>query len=822
MSDTSTIPTVDPATVVADDSNGTGGIQDQRTAFDAYLNTRYPNETANGLPRPMILGATWPINSADVGLDNAEVWDPDDGIVIIVPLAADIVPGDRIELRVGRRTARGPISAQDVQNGYISTGAASRAIPEGRFDISYTLYHGDTASASRTLSVLALFGQPGHEGSGTPSELQAPTITTPASGHIGQREAAAGVEVTIPAYPRMRVFDTISLFWGDVVIDHEVQPREVGRPIVIRVDQATVRAAGDSDELPVYYFVTDEVGNESEWSADAVARVAVAELHFAAPSVIDPLQPDNAVATLNLDNSGSSGLQIKAGGFQPADKVTVKWRSTRENGMVDTLEFGPVDIASADEVVQLTLPRERLWNLAGGSGRGYYEVTRNGVITVSQSAHVNFVGTLTDTLPAPTIEGAQSVERGWWVDADLPFAYAVIPRSANLAHGDRVSLVMRGTTASGRPLVSSPRAHTVGSGQGENELRMRIDSARFLKPLEGGFVDMHYTIRRGSGQVESIRERFYIGYIQETLPAPTTEIDLSVSNNVLNPTLPAYTHGVYIDIPALLNVEPPYTLTLVWETSEGGYYEQELPVAARDEANTFQVPAEELRLNGNAVEVTVYYIISQENMPDRASADLEFTIATPDLLTPALQVSSATMYLRGGVVEMMQMQNNAWRVIAPRVSGVHARTQQRLPVGGRPPYRYQSSNANIAAVDGSGRVWPKRSGSIAVTITDSASNVVSYPVHVSYCFRVLVGQGNYNLLDAEKLVRTYRGTFVTGDALSDLHALYGYPLPLGRHTWTGQRVNYDVGCFYHMATKQPMLANTNNPTVRGAMMMQAV
>lgn len=826
MSETIETPPVDPATVVADDPQGTGGIEEQRIEFDAYLKTRYPNEAASGFPRPMILGATWPITSADVGINNTEVWDPDDGVVIIIPLYSGMTLNEQLKFCWGDRTATVTIQQVDINNKYASGRWPSSAITEGKLDVFYKVLRNGKWVESQKLSTLVRFGQPGHEGSGTPSELPKPIITKPASGKVGLNEAKADIEVTIPAYKRMSEFDTVWLHWGDEVIKYVVRKAEIGKSIVVKVPESVVLAAGDSDALPVYYFVSDEVDNESEWSADTHAKVEVAALTFVAPNVIDPREPGNtAQSIMDLDKSGGEGLQIKASGFQVHDTIAVKWRSTTESGMVELLDLGTVDIKSADEVVQFTVAQEKLRFLTGGSGHAYYEVTRNGVVTVSKSAHVSFVGSLSDSPPAPTIEGAESVEMGWWVDADLPFAFAVVPKSANLVDGDMVNVVMRGTAADSTTLLLIPRNHRVTESQAGKELKLRLKGASFLKPLDGGFVDMYYTIKRGSGKVESIRERFYIGYIQETLPAPTTEIDLSPSNNVLDPTRPDYAHGVYVEIPELANVPTPCTFTLVWETSAGGYHEQEQKIEVGDEVTAFLVPAEELKLDGKAIEVTVYYIVSQEDKPDRASADLIFTIATPDLLIAPFEVSSATMYLRGGVVEMMQMQNNAWRVVAPRVNGVHARTQQRIPMGGKPPFRYQSSNPAIAAVDGSGRVWPKRSGSVSVTITDSKNNVVSYPVQVSYCFKVLVGQGNYNLLDAEKLVRDYYGTYVSADVMQDLHTLYGYPLPLGRHTWTGQRLHWHgggSGYFYHMTTKQLHSANTNNTNVLGAMMMQPI
>jgi len=194
-----------------------------------------------------------------------------------------------------------------------------------------------------------------------------------------------------------------------------------------------------------------------------------------------------------------------------------------------------------------------------------------------------------------------------------------------------------------------------------------------------------------------------------------------------------------------------------------------------------------------------------------------------------LDVSQAPMVLRGGAIEMCQMVANAWAVIPPKVNGNIARSQQRLPTGGTPPYTYASSAPAIARVDADGRVWPLRNGDVTITITDVAKKTISYPVQVSYCFRVLIGPGSYNLVSAESFVSAESALPVNDDLIPDLRVLYGAQLPLNRHTWTGHRLfpeGYNngpgSGPFYHVATKIIHFANSYNTTVTGAMAMKPV
>ncbi|MGX1021539.1 hypothetical protein AB7M33_004215 [Pseudomonas sp. Y3 TE3536] len=837
MSSTMIAPPVNPNSIVP---GSPAGIDDLRIEFDLHLKSRYPKEAISDYPRPMVIGATWPVSIADVGINHEEVWDPDDGVVVVIPAFKGMAVDDWIIADWSGKRVPAKVVAGDVSNQYLTVIVPSAFIKEkDDAQVKYYVTRKDSAGlygtvgTSQVLIVKVRFGQPGHVGNAAPVPLNAPTLTTPAMGPVGESDAKSGVQVTIAAYTGMAAFDTLVLYWGHETVEHSVQAAHVGKPIVITVPEATVLAAGDSKDLEVDYYVVDEVGNESEWSVTTRVQVAVSKLKFAAPTLSDLEDLKRTIVQpFNLDIYGSRGLEIKAdpGNFQPGDTVTVKWKATTEAGLAQASDLGTVDITAAGEVLNFTLSHTELWGLANGSGSAYYEVKRNNTVTLSQSATLDFIGTrASNALPAVSIDGAESVDNGWWTDSDLAVADLVIPKLANLVKDDVVDVVMRGVAADGRSLGFKPRKHRVTKVQVGSELRLRLDGPKFLLPLEGGYVDIYYTVKRGKNKVKSLYQRFYVGYLAETLPAPTTETDLSGSNNVLDPCRPEFTHGVYIALPDLSAVKGDYTLQMIWKTSEGGRHEQSQDIDADDTPTSFQVPAAELKLNGNPIDVVVYYIVFQANTPGRASADLEFTIATPAMLVAPLDVSQAPMVLRGGAIEMCQMVANAWAVIPPKVNGNIARSQQRLPTGGTPPYTYASSAPAIARVDADGRVWPLRNGDVTITITDVAKKTISYPVQVSYCFRVLIGPGSYNLVSAERFVSAESALPVNDDLIPDLRVLYGAQLPLNRHTWTGHRLfpeRYNngpgSGSFYHVATKTIHFANSYNTNVTGAMAMKPV
>gem|GEM_PF-234360 len=320
----------------------------------------------------------------------------------------------------------------------------------------------------------------------------------------------------------------------------------------------------------------------------------------------------------------------------------------------------------------------------------------------------------------------------------------------------------------------------------------------------------------------SDRLRLEVGTLKETLPAPT--IAPALTDDVLNPLLAAFEHGADISIPALDEFTPPYTVTLVWSTSTGGYYEDEQTVDAGKPLSDFLIPRKELEPHGTTpVTIEVYYIVSRDGEPDRASADLVFKIATPDMLAPPLSISQGVMALKGHVNAVYELQNNHWTVLNwPVQKDFTPSRQRRQPQGGVAPFIYQSSNAKIATVDEHGYVQctGTANGDCTITVTDQRQDTATYRVRVQGCFILVVSPYHYNLYTALNWIATHKLRPVYYPELKMLGYKYGqqgWKLPLKTHTWRGYTARPKVGVFYHLGNSNEWHADWNVGAVSGVM-----
>ncbi|MEB0039483.1 MULTISPECIES: hypothetical protein [unclassified Pseudomonas] len=89
------------------------------------------------------------------------------------------------------------------------------------------------------------------------------------------KQLKKGIALTIEAYPNMAAKDEITLRWGDVRMDlPAINPRDVGKPITIKVPPAMILEAGEDPSLEVTYCVIDLVGNNSRWAPSRILSVA--------------------------------------------------------------------------------------------------------------------------------------------------------------------------------------------------------------------------------------------------------------------------------------------------------------------------------------------------------------------------------------------------------------------------------------------------------------------------------------------------------------------------------------------------------------------
>ncbi|WP_454563202.1 Ig-like domain-containing protein [Pseudomonas sp. AIG] len=102
--------------------------------------------------------------------------------------------------------------------------------------------------------------------------------------------------------------------------------------------------------------------------------------------------------------------------------------------------------------------------------------------------------------------------------------------------------------------------------------------------------------------------------------------------------------------------------------------------------------------------------------------------------------------------------------------------------GGVPPYRYTSSNNNVAAVDGSGLVTVRGNGVATITVIDNASQSKGYNVHVTGVkFVVGLDGGNWNTIRDRAAARGKR--LPSMGELREIHNTWGGRWPMGNYLY---------------------------------------
>ncbi|NQD56998.1 hypothetical protein HP546_16770 [Pseudomonas sp. CM25] len=617
------VPPSAPVTV-----DGVASIDEELKGFAAYVKSKYPNTTSTALQRPYIDDVIHPAATEDFGISDELVEDSESTVTVLVALDAKTAEQDYLGLFWGGNLVAGGKITSSEAGKYKTFKIEGKKIPEGSSFLKYTVYKavGGAFLESPTVSTLFRRGQPGVKGTqGVGLELSAPVVALPASSVIGQDEAKAGIKVTILAYLSMNENDVIYVYWGDQEISHKVTEAQVGKPIELMVPEGVVKAEGDSKSLPVYYYVADVVGNESEWSEETKVEVNTEGVTLSAPEV---LSGNGAVITTGEIETASISLDYVAlqfpGKFQVGDSLLLHWVGTTEQGQSTSKNFGPLIVQDSIKPQQVQVPYDQWWPLGGGSAQFSYTLTpKTGVPITSKKGYINVTG-MASLLPVPTIHKTE----GGWVDPDLKFINVLIPLTANFQAQDEITLVWHGTKSEGSPLSIPVKKVPVTSNMVGSPIAIRLAGLTFLKVLEGGFVKVSYHVARGKQVFKSETATYEIGDPVESLPAPATELPLI--NSTLDPDNDEYEFNMVIEIPEGAEQPAPCTIYLHWETSEGDYYRDELKVSKDDNGPfRFTVPRSVYELEGAApVEMTVYYAVEWPGKPIAASADFVFTVAT--------------------------------------------------------------------------------------------------------------------------------------------------------------------------------------------------
>jgi hypothetical protein len=186
------------------------------------------------------------------------------------------------------------------------------------------------------------------------------------------------------------------------------------------------------------------------------------------------------------------------------------------------------------------------------------------------------------------------------------------------------------------------------------------------------------------------------------------------------------------------------------------------------------------------------------------SATRTFTVVT------RLTIDTTQMTLSGFSVKMP-----SWPKTGADSIG---NTQTRVPTGGVPPYRYSSSNIQVATVDSSGKVTGERNGTATITVTDNTGATASYNVVTGNIWEIITSPNAMRNDEAVWWVSQNGSPLTTNQngphpRIDDINRVYRPP-HRASHVWVGVNSNSGNawGVIIHSGSTMEVntLVNTNN------------
>ncbi|MBJ2225191.1 hypothetical protein I6U33_07105 [Pseudomonas carnis] len=450
---------------------------------------------------------------------------------------------------------------------------------------------------------------------------------------VNQQQALAGVKIIIRYWLNMRAYDLITLAWGSQVVQHRVQPGEVGRDITLTVDYATISAAGNNRLTRVAYQVRDAGGNLPEerarWSAVSLIDVHLNEVRPEAPW----LQFPDTGTKIDLAELGSWDVEValwvlsqEASAYS---HVTLIWAGLDSEG--NSIPYTHTEELSRAGLYTFEVPNALVSAIAEGSASVHALYQNGAVQQPSEKLYLDVVGQVV-RWPAPTIDEDQGGHIEPDVDATVRF-----PLQGSWPKDGYIEVIFRVSSADntiehriGREVDDIPP--TAG---GDLLFTVYPDE---LRRFDGHLTDVFYAHTRPGGRPqESLRLQIVVGQIKRTMPKPI--VDKAVSGQ-LNPD----------DVGAYATVFAPFGETLrgdwirMYWLGRGARTEVPVQVAVNGATTTHDI--EKYYVENNLDEsVTVFYTLtrSDEAMP-RYSEITEVLISrgVGELPSPTLREAQTT------------------------------------------------------------------------------------------------------------------------------------------------------------------------------------
>lgn len=565
----------------------------------------FPNldQPVNLALRPMqISGAITPVEGADGGINIAVVEESASGVLCVIVAYLDMLEGDENVVYWDDV----PVFTRKVEAGekdthlffYLDKALFTPGLHECFYELTR---FGETAPDDP--SVVSLFfvklTSPGgldrepHLPDGH-SELHIAQLPKEIidQGLIDAEWAKKGVPLTVPAYPEIRVRDTILMRWGS----HTLAPHLVtltqaeGKdPIVIVATQEDILAGGDSAALEIKYDPHDEVWN---WSSRHSKRTRVAvdagAWRLDAPIIKESVNQIITIINLNKENV-TVQVHIQGSDFALNDSVKMTWIGTPFTGK-PLIHTETKLVENIPSVMEFKVPYAQVRAIAMGRADASYVLTKaDGSPPLSSKREfADVVGDV--SMPdAPTI-----VELlGDILESDRPYATVLI-KYLSIANGDLVAIHWIGKKSNDQPYVHE-FTHTVSANEAKEGFFTAYVDAEHIGVLDNGSLDLWYTVSNDKSELFGVSDSEHllvkVQAVTATLTRPEVE-EADKNPDVLDPSK-------VFDVVHILIENPPTQkddiVTWYWQgTHPLGSISDQLPITSLSAGKSlrFRVPAE--------------------------------------------------------------------------------------------------------------------------------------------------------------------------------------------------------------------------------------
>ncbi|MEN5239180.1 MULTISPECIES: hypothetical protein [Pseudomonas] len=541
----------------------------------ALDNIEIPGHTENDrLP-----AGTWGIN-----LGAAKENFPHDGLQLFIAPWSNMAVGDSVSILLDDSlVAQRAIGSAAEVDQRVTVFIKPERLTSGAHEIKYRVTRlGGSPEESVAQAILIKLERPGgQDQDGDVPGHSALILSVPQEiidDGVDKAQAAAGVTLTVQPYLHMAEGDDIRLSWGGIFVHHVVTSAEAGSAIAIKVQEATILEAGDSDSLALTFEVYDLVDNRSEdWAAETRILVDTGELRLDTPVIVES-DYDNETGRESLDlvklgnNPVTANIYIprkRAGSIAIGDKIVMQLRGTTSDGKPVNIEYPEVEVIRLGYILVASLNNTGVRQLAKSQAIFSYRVIKNDGSAGLQSKglFVAVVGEV-ERLAAPyVVEAVGNV-----ITPPLPQATVMIPWDDSMAVGQVIVLQWLGTRPDLGTYLPDLGFHTISSNEANLKQAIRYPVAgTHLTPIDGGKLELFYLLYSDARRLDLVsREslhtpQFLIGEPRGELPAPTVT---EAQGGALDPGLAEAT----VVVPAYGLMANRDEVHIVWEGSINGNY----------------------------------------------------------------------------------------------------------------------------------------------------------------------------------------------------------------------------------------------------------